>query len=476
MLLIPFTIQPRSGLFPYAALLLTILCGVPGSRLTHGVLDPPVKVRQMVEVRQIAEKPVRVVVNSAVHSPADLCALQEALGPAVDVTGPRKPTWWDWIGLDGPRAACAISGSPAPFTVALYATRLPDGVSVCLVNRSQQKRPVLLQVRLPAGIYTIERLTLERLTLQSVSSPRSGAARPAAEQPDEAERPTAPLLHRYKSQLLSENGTLAKPCDLAPGAVCLVRFRNQLALLRSAQSGAYRELSVLAKTAPAPVRLLRRILNEALPFESGLRTGSALRRSQAKRLHHAHQILLRITQAQARLNNDRALGTLHGEAVERLLAHLDRAQQAVAEMSAALLGLTPQIQILPDQPPRAAAVAVRDTPAQETGRAAHVIVTLANAGSEDVQMVRIGLATTPLPPGVTCLPAEASFFGTLRPGQTARAEFRLHAAESALRTERPGALDVQCIGLISYFAAHTLAHLRPHGWLKAGLERKESLP
>lgn len=471
----------------------------PALELAHAVMPSPADAppsaapRAAEPLETPAPMPLAQVEADATQTvPADPAARQKALGPLlagaalpsapaemppasadpIPLNSPHfqgetaSAAWFFW-GRLGARRVRADVQTPDPALTAnlgIYAVRSVEGATVCLANLSDRKIKTQVRIRLPRGLYRIERLTLSappRIARTSGTAGTSGQATRLASletPPDTETSAETSLEHRLDGRLeglegrdLSRTAAIVKPGALEPGQVCLLRYTDQATAVSQALVEARRQLNALAASAPGPARRLRRILKEGVPYSGDLRAGRGRDRGKAKRLGRIHHLLLLVAQAHSLHHNYQARGTVSSTAGAAVMGALERLTDALAQASATLLGLVPRVAVTPSGAPAA--------PENGGGKVERsVIVTLANAGAQSVGMVKIGLNVSALPPGVECTPSDPAFFGALRPGQTVRAVFRLRAPAA---TEIP---DNRCVGDISYFAASVPAHLRPRPW------------
>lgn len=428
---------------------------------------------------------VRVNIDTTQTSASDLIALRAALegaanpGPLpadLDTTARAGetvagvPDWLVWGRFTARRAATYLylpTSLPAS-AVGVYAVRAAAGASVCVVNRAGQTARVRLRVRLPRGLYRVERLLFAppppSAPAQTVSETPSPQAASAATQSAESALPGA-RLDRLGGCDLSAQAVLTKWVLLAPGQVCLYRCTDEAQAARRALYETRARLHPLAASAPGTARRIRRILSEGEPYLSGLTVGVRRRGGLSKRLGCIHRLLLLAAQAQAIQHNDRLRGGAPAEVEGAVTEGLERLSDSLSEASAALLGLAPNVTLAPSitTPPAQTSVAEPQSAvasAQEATGLQEMIVTVAltNAGGQSVPMVKLGLDPAALPAGVSCRPTDPAFFGTLYPGQTVRATFHLRCpAQTPLAGSR-------CVGEVSYFMGGAPAHLRLRSW------------
>ena len=118
---------------------------------------------------------VSVLVDARKTAAADLPSLADALRGAAlspdilsavssssDTISKARPNWFEWAHLDAKRAPLQVNAATTIDTNSLgaYATSGDWGMSLCLVNKTNSRLLTTAQLRLPGGVYTIERLTL----------------------------------------------------------------------------------------------------------------------------------------------------------------------------------------------------------------------------------------------------------------------------------------------------------------------------
>jgi hypothetical protein len=400
--------------------------------------------------------------------PTDLQALPNALAGGRLESPPQdgaQPTdWLVWGHLNGQCAPISLD-APAAFPVGslgLYAAGSADTKTVCLVNRGPDKVMARVLVRLPHGTYTIERLTLsprideQTQTGTAVSAVDHGdgapVSAPAEDQPGGASASVF-RLDRLEGRDLSRAAVVGKSGMLEPGQVVFYRFTDQSRLVETAFAETYRLLAELEKSRPGPAHRLRRMLREGDHYRSGVRAGND---GVASRLESIHNLLLVTGQAQSLHRNYQMRGTVPNEIGAALMGSLERLMDGLAEVTATLLDLVPQVTVEPigeRTPGKANAVPVANAPNYEL-----VTVALANGGEHSIEMVKLGLDISGLPATISCDPPDPAFFGTLKPGQTVRATFRLRCPSGVAVVKR------LCVADVCYRAGGGPAHLRPRPW------------
>ncbi len=406
----------------------------------------------------------------APEDPNALRAIQEAIlhivpnppDPASVEAVPAEPAWMLWGRLRTTPASVSMLPDAG---VRAYAVHSAQGMTLCLVNASSEKKQIRLQIRLPRGVYKLERLIFSPPNLMVQAS------RPLRATPTEsrlrtvshdgqatAVMPTVvPVtqLERMQGRTLNAAGTIRKPCLLLPGQVCLYRYTDVAQAARAALNETYDGLHTMALRSPGPAQRLRHILEEGNGKRGSLSAGSG--QSSSARLSGIHRLLLLTAQVQSMQRNYQHRHVVGAEEGAAVMGALERLTDALAETSAALLELVPQIVVNAESEPGAAAMpdAAETTP---PSRRLTVTMSLANLGRQSVGMVKLGLDTAALPHGVVCAPDDPAYFGSVHPGQSVRATFHLRCpAGTPLPTDR-------CGGDVSYFVSGTPAHLRIRAW------------
>jgi hypothetical protein len=421
---------------------------------------------------------IKVNADATQSGPADLTALNRALEGTL--LAPDRPSagteaspsnaaapdsganWFFWGRFAGQRIyAETIRPEDLPETVfKTYAVRSRSGTSVCLVNRADRKVQVAVRLRLPRGIYCIERLTFSP---DSAPPPTENGGQKTQDnlpvQPPASNPPSPALsrLERLESRNMMNADVVSKRLTLEPGQVCLVRCTDQAQVALRARREAYDSLQDLAASYPGPARALRRVLNESSPYADSLYAASV-----SKRLSCIHHLLLLTAQAQAMARNYVAEQVIGASAGAAVMGALERLTDALAEASAAALNLVPQITVVRELSPMdgadGAAINAAMPPAPASEQRVTVTIALTNAGEQSVAAVKIGQDSSAMPPGTVCEPTDPAYFGALHPGQTVRAAFQLRCPA---RSPFP---DSRCVGDISYFIAGAPAHLRLRPW------------
>ena len=461
---------------------------------------------------------IKIDVDAVHTQSADLNALKEALAGVVPLpealkeenrteagtaegsgkqaeqsgNAERVPAWFAWGHLNAGRAPAQITAltgltnANVSEALGVYAVRDENGATVCLINKTKARLLTNTRVRLPRGVYRIERLTLSR------DSAKSEEARGAGDRSQEAgpEQPTVlnPLtktdlfspvecLERLEGCDFGSGANIGKGMCLEPGQVCLYRYTDVARAARASWFDVFAQLRDMGRNHPGPARRLGTMLHEADGYVAGVRGGG----DQQNRLGCIHHLLLVTAQAHSLHHNYQMRHTVNEANGKAVIEALNWLTDALSETSAVLLGLVPQVAVTsPLTPPSnemdreksagktATTVAFLATRQKEekavgvkNGKrnvARTVTIALANTGSHSISKVKIGLNTAGWPVAATCDPADPAYFGDLHPGQTVRATFHVRGAGAQ---DLPNTL---LTGDVSYFAGTAPAHLRPRAW------------
>jgi hypothetical protein len=418
----------------------------------------------------------------------------EESGKQAEQSGDARsiPAWFAWGHLNVGRTPAQVAALTGLTDVnvlealGVYAVHDENGATVCLVNKTNARLLTNTRVRLPRGVYSIERLTISREggkaeEAQETRDKRQGEG----EEQSEIRNPKSkidflPPVERLERLEGCDFGTVAKAGKgicLEPGQACLYRYTDVARAARASWFDVFAQLRDMGRNHPGPARRLGTMLHEADGYVAGVRGGGGLQ----NRLGCIHHLLLVTAQAHSLHHNYQMRHTVNEANGRAVMDALDRLTDALSETSAVLLGLVPQVAVtsLPTAPSNgvdrengtgktAAVIASlvahqkeeKATGAEnEKGNVARTVtITLANTGSRSISNVKIGLNAAYLPTAVTCDPADPAYFGDLRPGQTVRATFHVRGAGAQ---DLPNTL---LTGDVSYYAGTAPAHLRPHAW------------
>lgn len=314
----------------------------------------------------------------------------------------------DWTLALYPGAPLVVSESDLP-DVRCLATRVPDGYAVVLVNHGEARANLAISISLPGGVY-------------------SGVRRCA---------PLAQWTGKYTIQRL-ESVVSAKACAvekpgwLEPKSLAVYAFVDRSRQAGTAIRAARQRLAAVGSDGGSGVSRMSSSLRECEAHIARLGRADVGNRERALEL--VHRALLTSGYALSICRNASSSAT-PSEASTRLAEALETLDTSLAEWSAALLNLVPNVQV---------ALGSSTNPQD-----VRVSVAVQNCGSLPVRSLFLSVEP---PAGTSVTPGEASPFGTLGPGQTARAEFAL--------TLRDPADLARVVGQITYMAAKGPAHLR----------------
>jgi hypothetical protein len=339
----------------------------------------------------------------------------------LDASGGEAQALSRWLGLERP--ACAVfCESPSLIVTAVHG---PEGAAVCVGNPTREKFLLKVRARLDEGVYRVE--------TASLSQGAGATAQPSAAGNTDRQPPLR--IARTSPRLLGSPGVIVKPWELGPGEWVAMRFTNEAEAAHSARAEIWSALSEQAGSAPALTARIERVLRDG--------GGGNLRSGGPNRVRSIHHALLLLAQASAMQRNALERRIVDHEAGQRALAAMDDFAHALAETSACILGLVPQIEV--EAKPSGPGGELEGT----------VTVSLLNAGAASVANVKIGMDLAAMPADAVCEPADVESFGSVAPGQTVRAGFHVRLPASAA----PGSRQVE--GDVSYFFAGAPAHLRP---------------
>jgi hypothetical protein len=357
-----------------------------------------------------------------------------------------EPDWYLWAQLN---SRCS-GGEPLADSTQLqtYAVHSDAGGAVCITNNSGDPAFYILKLKLPKGIFRIEKLSF------TPSLPGKSLTATFNDHLAQSLRvSTCAQLRRLEGCDNACVSTVIKPGDLAPGEVAIIRFTDVARAARTSIAELKSELHNLAASTPGPAARLRRIVAEGDPYLSGLTEGSPS--SARKRLGCIHRLILVMSQAESLHRNYQSRQTVNAEPGAKTMGALERIQDSLAETSAVITGLVPEIELGPftqSQPTESGAGASAVT------IEAVATVSVRNTGNHSVDSVKLGLDGSALPDGSKCIPDDPAYFGTLHPGQAVRAQFTLRVPES----EQP--VPARFVADVSYFTSGAPAHLRPRPW------------
>ena len=302
-------------------------------------------------------------------------------------------------------------------------------------------------------------------------------------------------LERLEGCDFGSTHTARKGLCLEPGEVCFYRYTDVARMARATWYDVFAQLHEMAHAHPGPAHRLATMLHEADGYVSNVqgRGGEGVE----GRLESIHHLLLVAAQAHSLHHNYQMRHTVDVAEGKAVMVALNRLIDSLSETSAVLLGLVPQVAVtspidsaskqgaaatgtrLSAQPDHVSQpLSQRPDGSQDIKNAGgkekeektvsvanqrsetvrSVTIALANTGSHSISNVKLGLNTANLPASVAYYPADPAYFGTLHPGQTIRATFRLRGTALQEMSE------MRVTGDVSYFAGTAPAHLCPQAW------------
>lgn len=378
----------------------------------------------------------------AADSPDSLKRISELIEAASGakpeaVPDATSPDWLTWSRLN--KSALAIStatvSTEAKPNSDIYAAASDEGGAVFFTNPSHSKRAYSVHIKLPRGVYRIE-----RLCFSSGTSPTAAPSEPTAPQA------ACATLRRLEGADIAESRVVTKSGEMDPTSIVIIRFTDVARIARAAFSELDDRLHEMALSTPGPAARIKKILNSGSGYSDCVQGGEP--RSKSGRLARIHHLLLLNAQARSLQHNFIARQTVNAAPGEGVMSALDTTAEELSETSAVLIGVVPQIDLSQS---KLAKVAVGDVETTAT-------VSVSNTGDRTVEAVKLGMDASALPQGATCTPDDPAYFGALRPGQSVRAEFAIHV---------PAGLKVKSANFaadISYFTSGAPAHLKSRPW------------
>ncbi len=368
------------------------------------------------------------------------------------------PDWYLWAQLNN--QCSGVAKSTDLDSVQMYAVHSEAGGSICLANGSPDRTPFVLKLKLPKGVFRIERLSFKPSNrdsnAESPGSDKSGNSSTAATSISlkHIDVPACTSeLRRLEGCDIAQATTIFRQGELIPGEVVIIRFTDVARAARVAFANLKTEIHNLASTTPGPAGRLSRIVAQGDGYMAGITEGSSS--SRPKRLGCVHRLILLMSQAESLNRNYQSRQSVNAGPGAKTMGALERIEDSLAETSAVLSGLVPQIELGTFK--RVGPV-VADPSAGANAVETIATVSLVNSGAHSVESVKLGIDVSALPGGCTCTPDDPAFFGSLHPGQSVRAEFKLTLRDTAQTAPARFVADV------SYFTSGAPAHLRPRPW------------
>lgn len=337
----------------------------------------------------------------------------EALGLAP-ADGAPEP-WRGWVWLDGRRVP---SECDAP-EVRVLATRLREGVAVAVHNPGAAPALLRLNVRLQPGRYTIERLVFGTEIARNAT------------------------IERLQCGALEARGVIRKSGYLEPGSGAVYKFVDYARLAGASYRRVAQRVQKYRAVNATQSRKLETALREC-PWMI-TRAGALMSRKDATpALRYIHRGLLAVRHAQAVCANAGGSGQAARAGREQIADELVTLESALGECSVAALGLSPSASV---EVGRSAGV----PPATD---AVSVWVKVRNSGPATVSAVKLWVTG---PGSMVVEPSDQAVFGTLRPGQTAQAEYKVRRRSGDEPNE---AAWSGILGHLSYYRDQAPAHVR----------------
>jgi hypothetical protein len=332
-------------------------------------------------------------------------SISTALHLSEDSSTPAP--WTRWVENSAGFLASRTAYENAP----VVAVRTPTGVTLLVANRTEEPIKLRVAVKVGRGVHTLDSLSCD------------------PKMPNSCQVPV-----RSQARILGKPGFLAVTLECAPGKVAAVNVTNRIATAQAARRELGTAMMALKASYPAEDRRIRVPLNECDSHLgavlSGIRPESA-----GMAIRHIQRSILTLAHAQMLCRNSMGLKRVSQQSGEPVRIALDKLDSAMAELSAATLGLTPNVAISNAQ--------------SETNPSRTLTISLVNQGSTPIESVRLGAAS---PPATKVQPSDEAVFTSLKPGQTVTATFTVQLGEMAA-TALLG-------GDIAFVAARVPARLR----------------
>lgn len=360
-----------------------------------------------------AVQPIEAQVT-AIHTTASSIPDGDAVGDlGLPPQDDGVPQWSGWANLDTKR----VTARSTHEAVRAVASRIPDGLAIGIGNTAEAPALLRLEVRLPAGRYTIDRLVYG---------------------------PGHVHLERLQSSAPDGGGFIRKPGYLAPKSGAVYRFVNHASRASATYMRAAQQARAYASVSSRNSARLMAALREC-PWMLTQAARLIARKNPGEALRPIHRALLGIRHAQAVCGNMTAPGEAAARLRSRIATELDALEASLGECSVAALGLVPSA----------------DVEAGE-GRT-RIRLGVRNSGSQSISAVKLWLTG---PRGCVVEPSLQAVFDTLRPGQTVTAEFTAKTPGASADTQAsarraPGdRTDGDLCGHLSYFRDQAPAHVR----------------
>lgn len=369
---------------------------------THGALRSPAQEVPAATTALADRIEVRIEVNSTTTSDG---AESDVASVCRIPASPGEQPWGKWVDLGGARLTATSTREEVP----VYSARTKVGVALVVANHSDKTAAVRLDVKLDRGIHRVEKHCFGLTSDAGLKT-----------------------TERLQGINLKVPGALIKPISLPPktaGVICIVDETYELG---RALEGARVALRQITGSAPRAFRVIHGPFGEAVDHIAEIAgPGGAVPRDRV--LTHAERATLSLSHAQTLFKNFQSSGELRGDAADGVGRAFDRLDAALAEVTAAMLGLVPNC--------------VWAEP--EAAGKKPLSVQLANHGSRTLRMIKVGLV---IPDGCRVSPEDQAIFRAVRPGESIQATFVLQPASpqdlSAVRAE------------FSYVVDRAPAHLR----------------
>ncbi len=354
--------------------------------------------------------------------------------------------WFSWAHLDVAPCKVSLNRPSQDSGVSVYAVRLPEGASVCIVNRTEFKQKIKARTWLAHGVYSVE-----KVSLAAIPGRNQPAVASASLLDDRRESVKSGTVERFPGCNLVSNEYSKLQIQLEPGEISLLRFTDTALKSRQTLNDVRDRLHILSQSSPNAAQKLRAILNGFDANRVGVSATSS--KKIGDRVNGIHHFLLALFQAHTLHKNFLETKSVPQKQGVSLMEAFDRLTNHLADTSINLLGLVPQIEVIAENAAPEKVLSQNRDEAPTMNRPSYLVtISVSNQGSRTATLVKLGMSANALPKGSSCLPEDPAIFDTLTPGQTVKATYRLSwSGENAPPQSR-------CVGEISYFTAGVPAH------------------
>lgn len=320
-------------------------------------------------------------------------------------------SWETWARLSD-RAVEVQTNSPNdPDTLLVYAVGSPSNTTLCVWNRSEDRLQTNIRIAVPRGIYRMERVGF--LTEKTETTVQK---------------------ENLQGRFLPKSGDIRLPYTLLPGQLTIIRCSETTLPARQSLEEAQMLGRRAAAVSPGVGYWMLELLYECRNNAAGINWNKDL--TPAARVAGIHRLMIALSHAQMLNRNFLEDGRVRKKEGEQLLASTNLFEQRLADVTASLLGLVPEVRV--DEGDSMV------LPVEDGVRRANLTLSLTNTGSKTIELVKLGIDTQTLPSGMKAQPAEAEMFYRVRPGHKVSTTYRLVSNNDAPISLGAVAADFSC--------------------------------